>query len=84
MCIDSHEEMKTAWQEIIAAGIPADALAVFSDVSHLPYAACGKGDVELDSSDPLRAETRAAALGAGFRANYRKAAEMARRAGNGQ
>ncbi len=79
MCIDSHEEMKTAWRALIAADMPADALAVFADVSQIPYANCGKGDAELDSSDPLRAEARAAALGAGFRANYHKAAAMARK-----
>ena len=76
--IDSHEEMTAAWRAIIAAGMPADALAVFSDVSSIPYGACGKGDAELDSSDPLRAEKRATRLGAWFRANYRKAEAMAR------
>ncbi len=77
ICIDSHDEMKAAWRALIAAGMPAEALAVFADVSRVPYATCGKGDAELDSSDPLRAEARAAALGTWFRANYRKAAAMA-------
>ncbi|MCX6873329.1 MAG: extracellular solute-binding protein [Verrucomicrobia bacterium] len=77
ICIDSHEEMKSAWRALIAAGMPADALAVFGEVSILPYATCGKGDADLDSSDPLRAEARAAALGTWFRANYRKAEAMA-------
>ena len=76
-CIDSHEEMKAAWRAIIAAGMPAEALAVFGDVSRVGYTACGKGDAELDSGEPLRAEARAAALGAWFRANYRKAEAMA-------
>jgi len=78
ICIDSHEEMKSAWRAIIAAGMPADALEVFADVSIIPYATCGKGDADLDSGDPLRAEARAAQLGAWFRANYRKAEAMAR------
>ena len=78
ICIDSHEEMKAAWQAIIAAGMPTEALAVFADVSIIPYAACGRGDPELDSRDPLCAEERSARLGAWFRANYRKAAAMAR------
>jgi ABC-type Fe3+ transport system substrate-binding protein len=77
ICIDSHEEMKAAWRAIIAAGMPAAALAVFSDVSIIPYTACGKGDPGLDSGNPLRAEERAAELGAWFRANYRKAEAMA-------
>ena len=77
MCIDSHDEMKAAWRALVAAGMPADALAVFADVSRVSYATCGKGDAELDSSDPLVGEARAAALGAWFRANYRKAEAMA-------
>ena len=77
MCIDSHDEMKRAWRALIAAGMPAEALAVFADVSRVSYATCGKGDAELDSSEPLRAEARAAALGTWFRANYRKAEAMA-------
>lgn len=77
-CIDAHEEMKSAWRAIIAAGMPAGALAVFGDVSRVPYSTCGKGDPELDNSDPLRAEARAAQLGAWFRANYRKAEALAR------
>jgi len=78
ICIDCHEEMQTAWRALIAAGMPADALAVFADVSQIPYRTCGKGDAELDCGNALRAETRAAALAAAFRANYRKAAAMAR------
>lgn len=78
MCIDTHEEMKSAWGALIAAGMPTEALAVFSDVSRISYATYGKGDAELDSGDALRTEARAAALAAKFRANYRKAAAMAR------
>jgi hypothetical protein len=78
MCIDSHDEMKAAWQALIAAGMPADALAVFADVSSLPYATVGQGDPGLDDPDPIVAERRAAELAAGFRANYRRAEAMAR------
>ncbi len=77
-CIDAHEEMKAAWRALIAAGMPAGAVAVFGDVSRVAYHSCGHGDPELDSTDPLRAEARAADLGAWFRANYRKAEAMAR------
>ncbi len=78
MCIDSHDEMKAAWQALIAAGMPADALAVFADVSSLPYATVGHGDPGLDHPDPIVAERRAAELAAGFRANYQRAEAMAR------
>ncbi|MBX3742605.1 MAG: extracellular solute-binding protein [Akkermansiaceae bacterium] len=78
MCIDSHEEMKDAWQALRDAGMPADALAVFADVSMVPYSAVGKGDARLDSKDPMVAAARAAELGEWFRENYRRAAAMAR------
>ena len=78
MCIDSHEEMKTAWLALRDAGMPADALAVFSDVSIMDYAKAGKGDPVLDGPDALKAADRASEIGEWFRANYRKAEAMAR------
>ena len=78
MCIDSHEEMKSAWLALRDAGMPADALAVFSDVSLMNYAKVGHGDPILDGPDALKAADRAAELGAWFRANYSKAEAMAK------
>ena len=78
MCIDSHEEMKSAWLALRAAGMPADALAVFSDVSIMPYAKGGKGDPGFDGSDALKTAEHAARIGEWFRANYRKAEAMAK------
>ena len=78
MCIDSHEEMKSAWLAIRDAGMPADALAVFSDVSIMNYAKGGKGDPILDGPDALKAAERASEIGEWFRSNYRKAEAMAK------
>jgi iron(III) transport system substrate-binding protein len=78
MCIDSHEEMKSAWRAMREAGMPADALAVFSDVSIMPYATGGKGDPRFDGSDPLKTAEHAARIGEWFRANYRKAESLAK------
>lgn len=78
MCIDSHEEMKSAWLALRAAGMPADALAVFSDVSIMPYAKGGLGDPGFDGSDALKTAGHAARIGEWFRANYRKAEAMAK------
>jgi hypothetical protein len=78
LCIDSHEEMKAAWLALRDAGMPADALAVFSDVSIMQYAVGGKGDPEFDCSDALQTADHAARIGEWFRANYRKAEAMAR------
>ncbi|MES2661382.1 MAG: extracellular solute-binding protein [Verrucomicrobiota bacterium] len=78
MCIDSHEEMKAAWSAMREAGMPEDAMEVFSDVSIVNYAKAGHGDPILDGPDALKAADRAAELGEWFRANYRKAEAMAR------
>ena len=78
MCIDSHEEMKSAWLALRDAGMPADALAVFSDVSLMNYAKAGHGDPILDGPDALKAADHAAELGEWFRSNYRKAEAMAK------
>ena len=78
MCIDSHEEMKSAWLALCEAGMPVEALAVFSDVSVMDYARAGKGDPILDGPDPLKAAQRASEIGEWFRTNYRKAEAMAR------
>lgn len=79
MCIDTHEELKEAWAEIIAAGLPAEALATMTDVSAFPYREGGKGDPGLDQADALGAARRMAELADIFRDNYRRAAEQARR-----
>ncbi len=76
MCIDSHEEMKSAWLAMRAAGMPADALAAFSDVSIMPYSPTG--DPGFDGSDALKTAAHAARIGEWFRANYRKAETIAR------
>lgn len=77
MCIDSHEEMKSAWSAMRKAGMPADALAVFSDISIVSYTNSGKGDPRFGGTDPLQTAAHAARIGEWFRANYRKAGEMA-------
>lgn len=78
ICIDSHEEIKSAWLALRDAGMPRDAVAVFSDVSIVNYEKLGHGDPILDGPDALKAADRAAKLGVWFRANYRKAEAMAK------
>lgn len=78
MCIDSHDEMQAAWAALYEAGMPADALAVFLDVSRVSYAKAGRGDPILDKGSALEAADHAAEIGEWFRANYRRAEAMAR------
>jgi hypothetical protein len=70
--------MKSAWRALKEAGMPADALAVFSDVSIMPYAAGGKGDPRFDGSDALQTAEHSARIGEWFRENYRNAEAMAK------
>lgn len=78
MCIDSHEEMKSAWHAMIDVDMPDDALAVFSDVSIIPHSVAAKGDPAFDGSDPLQIAAHAERIGEWFRANYRKAEALAK------
>jgi len=79
-CLDTHDEQRAAWQAIIEAGMPADALAVFSDLSAVNY------DVAMKEITPvLRSANRieevqlAKRLGDHFRRQYREAAALARK-----
>ena len=66
------------WLALHEAGMPADALAIFTDVSKVSYAQLGKGDPVLDGPDALKVADRATELGKWFRSNYRKAEAMAK------
>jgi len=80
MCLDTHDELVAAWREIIAAGMPADALAVLQDMSLLSYE---RADGEIRAA--LRSKNRAdelrlaRELGAHLRSQYARAAEVAQR-----
>ncbi len=78
MCIDSHEEMTEAWKVMRQAGMPPDALTIFSDLSRVGYAAVGHGDPAFSGKNTLKTAEHAADLGGWFRSNYLKAAEIAR------
>lgn len=79
MCLDTHEELVEAWRAIIEAGMPPEALAELNDMSLLTYDEVG-GPIRA----ALRAKNRveevrmANNLGAKLRAQYRRAAELAR------
>jgi len=76
MCIDPHDELREAWQALIAANFPPQATATFMDVSKVDYAAVGTIRQALRS--PTEEIALARTLGDSFRAQYRKAAELAR------
>ncbi len=79
MCIDPHPEAREALAALLKANFPPEATRTFADVSSVSYEEA-KGHVSevLRSGDKL-AETRMAAVyTARFRAQYQRAAELAR------
>ena len=84
MCIDPHKELKEAWAELNAAKArlghyPPEAMAAFEDVSKVSYAdAKGRIKDATGSADKLVQVQLAKELADFFRANYERAAELAR------
>lgn len=78
MCLDTANELRAAWRAMIAAGMPADAMAAFGDVSFIDYATAS-GPIREAMRSPKRIEEvrLAKQLGDHFRANYRKAKSLA-------
>lgn len=78
-CIDSHDEQAAAWQALIDANFPPQATAAFLDVSAIDYTAAKEViRPALRGSTPLTEVQLAAKLGESFRAQYRRAIELAR------
>ncbi|MBV9657850.1 MAG: extracellular solute-binding protein [Verrucomicrobia bacterium] len=79
LCVDPHDEARDAWSALIAANFPPEATRVFEDVSAVSYAeAKGRIATALKDPDKLAEARLAAELSEHFRAQYRRAAEMAR------
>ena len=79
ICVDAHREQRAAWRALVEAGFPPEATAVFHDLSRVGYdEATGAINAVVRSRDKV-AETRLAReLGEVFRANYRRAEQLAR------
>ena len=78
MCLDTQPELKRAWRALIDAGMPADALAVFQDLSAVDYAAAnGRIRAALRSKNKVDEIKLANELGSRFRAQYLRTIELA-------
>jgi len=78
MCLEPHEELRTAWQALSAAGFPPKAMATFHDVSILSYDNANEHIRRvLSSRDPLEEVALARDLTAHFRSQYLRAAALA-------
>lgn len=81
MCLDTHPELKRAWRALIDAGMPAEALAHFEDVSVFDYAAAGgRIRAALRSKNKVDEIRLANELGNHFRRQYLRTVELAERA----
>lgn len=79
MCIDAGEELKTAWEKLIAAGFPPQAMAAFEDVSSVDYAAASGRIQQVLNGDKIHEVQLAKELADHFRAQYQRAGELADR-----
>lgn len=81
MCVDTHEELRTAWRAIIAAGQPEEAMRVLQDLDGVDYdQTSGPIHDALRSGRAIEEVRLGQELAARFRAQYARAAEIARRA----
>jgi len=79
MCVDPEGELQEAYAALARAGFPPEATALFDDVSAVDYATvAGPLRAALQSADPMDEARWSIRLVAGFRAQYRRVAELAR------
>jgi iron(III) transport system substrate-binding protein len=79
MSLDTHNELVAAWKEIIAAGMPPQAIAKMSDMSIINYERTnGVIHQAFNSKDKVDELRIANEISGAFRKQYREAAELAR------
>ena len=78
MCIDTHDELTTAWRALIDANFPPQASATFSDVSVVDYTAASGPIRDALGPKKINEVQLAKKLADHFRAQYRRASELAR------
>ena len=79
MCQDTHPELVEAWRASIAARLPPEAVAAMQDVSVIDYAQInGRIKAVLQARDKVEEVRLARELAEHFRAQYRRAADLAR------
>ena len=78
MCIDTHDELTTAWHALIAAHFPPEATAAFENVDAIDYATASGRMREALSGDKIAEVQLAKELADHFREQYQRAAALAR------
>ena len=79
MCIDSHPEMKEAWEALSEANFPPQATAKFFEVDQVSYSSTLQNIKPLlKSKDKIEAVRLKSRLGNYFRNNYQEARDLAK------
>lgn len=79
MCIDVHDEMKSAWYTLAVNGFPPRATAHFYDVASVSYdRTMAEIKQQLSMGKKIDTTRMATRLAATFRRNYEEAARLAR------
>ncbi len=78
-CVETHEEQRKAWEALIEAGMPADALAEFEDLEMMSYDRV-LSDIApvLNAKDKVAEVELARELAGVFRDKYKRVRKMAR------
>ena len=80
MCLDTHEELKTAWAALISNKFPPQATAAFSDLSLINYPnVTGSISEKLNQRNMLVTSELSRTLAQQFRQQYEHAANLARK-----
>lgn len=78
MCLDSHDEIKDAWEKLTDAGMPPRASMVFHDTTRVSYQnSMGYVRSQINQGTRLKTARLEAQLGEYFRKNYRLAGDLA-------
>ncbi len=78
ICVESHDELHSAWKTIIAHGMPERAIKVLEDLTRVKYeAATGNISHILAARDKVQETRLARELGDAFRNQFIKAGRMA-------
>ena len=79
MCLDTHEELKTAWAALIENNFPPQATAAFSDLSFISYPnVTGSIAEKLNQRNMLVTSELSRTLAQQFRQQYEHATNLAR------
>ncbi|MBT8045267.1 MAG: extracellular solute-binding protein [Verrucomicrobiae bacterium] len=78
MCLDSHNEIKHAWEKLAKAGMPARATKVFHDTTRISYQnAMGYIRNQISEGTKVKTAEMGVQLGKYFRKNYKLAGNLA-------